>query len=98
MLARPLASETVSARAVCRLKCSVVANVAAAPWPPPATAGCGEPSEALTARTCSRRPGACRAPRTRSCGDLQCPEAPEAHPHAGVVLDDGGEDVVAVRA
>src|SRR3954451_1137020 len=35
MLARPLASETVTARAVCRLKCSVVANVAAGPrrWP-----------------------------------------------------------------
>src|SRR5262245_45964421 len=31
MLARPLASETVMERAVCRLKCSVVANVTVAP-------------------------------------------------------------------
>jgi hypothetical protein len=34
MLARPLASETVTARAVWRLKCSVVANVAAGPRRP----------------------------------------------------------------
>jgi len=31
MLARPFASETVATRAVCRLKCSVVANVTAGP-------------------------------------------------------------------
>src|SRR4051812_44080266 len=35
MLARPFASETVIARAVWRLKCSVVANVAANPTRPP---------------------------------------------------------------
>src|SRR4051812_36330434 len=33
MLARPLASETVAERAVCRLKCSVVANVTAGARP-----------------------------------------------------------------
>ena len=38
MLARPFASDTVSARAVCRLKCSVVANVAAGPAPGPRAA------------------------------------------------------------
>src|SRR3954469_20036827 len=33
MLARPFASDTVIARDTCRLKCSVVANVAAGPDP-----------------------------------------------------------------
>lgn len=33
MLARPFASDTVMARDTCRLKCSVVANVAACPAP-----------------------------------------------------------------
>src|SRR4051794_29875366 len=56
MLARPLASETVSARAVCRLKCSVVANVAAGPRRGPRLSASG----ALLASPPSSDPGAVR--------------------------------------
>src|SRR5918995_3281242 len=75
MLARPLASETVSARAVCRLKCSVVANETAGPKRGP------RPSANRVADTPSPRnsPGPAgasevlKAPTSRLHVDEPCP-------------------------
>src|SRR3954453_21108260 len=68
MLARPFDSETVSARAVCRLKCSVDANVAAGPAPaPPVAAG----ASGSTTRVATPGALALTAPTSREGGTIR---------------------------